>query len=52
MSAIFDKMRDFFMGYDEYEDEYDEVEESIVDIEPMVIEPRRGGIRLLTNPKS
>lgn len=44
MSNVFDKMRDFFMGYDEedYEDEYEQVEERVVDIEPQQFVGRRG----------
>ena len=42
MSGVFDKMRDFFMGYeDEYEDEYEAEEEVMVDIEPAPIERKR-----------
>ena len=44
-------MRDFFMGYDEYEDEYEEAEETRVDIEPLALEPRRGGSVAMNQPK-
>ena len=42
MSNVFDKMRGFFMGYDdEYEDDYETEEEVMVDIEPETVERRR-----------
>lgn len=42
--GIFDKMRDFFMGYDEedYEEEYEQVEENTIDIEPQLFAGKRG----------
>ncbi len=42
MSSVLDKMRGFFMGYeDDYEDDYESEEEVMVDIEPAPIERRR-----------
>ncbi|HHX60731.1 MAG TPA: cell division protein SepF [Epulopiscium sp.] len=43
MSGVFNKMRDFFMGYEEdYEEDYETEEENTVDIEPAPTERRRG----------
>ncbi len=51
MSSVFDKMRDFFMGYeDEYEGEYESEEEATIDIEP-VSAGRRSGAPSFSQPK-
>ncbi len=45
MSNVFDKMRDFFMGYDEddYEEEYEHIEEHAESIEPQQFAGKRAG---------